>query len=97
MGEVAGTVIRPFTAGAVQEFLIYRDGHYRAISRVCTHMGCTLTFDRADQAFPCPCHSAAFSLNCTQRFGPHLYRDMLPALPGIAVRVQGASLQVWAA
>ena len=95
--EVLHGVIRPFTAGAVQGFLINRDGHYRALSRICTHMGCALTFDRADQSFACPCHGAAFALNGVQRFGPHLYRDVLPALPTIDVRVQGPSIQVWAA
>lgn len=97
VGEVPSGAIRPFTAGAVQGFLLNRNGNYHALSRVCTHMGCALTFHRADQSFVCPCHGAAFTLNGVQRFGPHLYRDALPALPEIDVRVRGDSVQVWAA
>jgi Rieske Fe-S protein len=97
VAEVPGDTIRPFTAGALQGFLINRGGQYRALSRICTHMGCTLTFDRSGQSFVCPCHAAEFALNGRQRFGPHLYREALPALPEIQVRIQGDSIQVWAA
>lgn len=95
VAEVPDGVIRPFTAGAVQGFLINRGGTYRALSRLCTHMGCTLGFDRRVQSFVCPCHGAVFALNGRQRVGAGQFRLALPPLPGIRVRVEGDSIQVW--
>jgi nitrite reductase/ring-hydroxylating ferredoxin subunit len=97
VAEVPSHAVRPFTAGAVQGFLINRGGHYRAFSRICTHMGCTLTFHRSEQSLVCPCHRANFALNGRQLFGPNRYPQVLPRLPEIDVRVQGHSIQVWAA
>jgi len=93
--EVPNGVIRPFTAGAVEGFLFNREGTYRALSRLCTHMGCTLGFDRREQSFVCPCHGADFGLNGRQRLGASQFRLTLPPLPGIRVRVEGESIQVW--
>lgn len=95
VAEVPNGVIRPFSAGAVQGFLINRGGSYRALSRLCTHMGCTLGFDRRGSAFVCPCHGAEFALDGRQRFGASQFRLTLPPLPEISVRVQGDSVQVW--
>jgi nitrite reductase/ring-hydroxylating ferredoxin subunit len=97
IAEVPNGVIRRFTAGAVEGFLINREGTYRALSRLCTHMGCTLGFDRREQSFVCPCHGAVFGLNGRQRLGTNQFRLTLPRLPEISVRVHGDSIQVWAA
>jgi nitrite reductase/ring-hydroxylating ferredoxin subunit len=88
--------ITAFTAGAVQGFLLNRSGQYRALSRICTHMGCTLQFQHSDQAFVCPCHGAEFNTNGQMRYEPRRYPFELPPLPEINVRVHGDSVQVWA-
>jgi thiosulfate dehydrogenase [quinone] large subunit len=36
-------------------------GGYRAFTAVCTHAGCTVDFQTADQQFSCPCHGGVFS------------------------------------
>lgn len=87
--------IRPFTAGAVQGFLIHRKGNVRAMSRICTHMGCALKFERNEQAFVCPCHGAEFDLQGHSRYGPGGYGSALPPLPGIKTRVNGGTVEVW--
>jgi glycine/D-amino acid oxidase-like deaminating enzyme/nitrite reductase/ring-hydroxylating ferredoxin subunit len=43
---------------------VYRDdaGAVHAVSPVCTHMGCTVTFNTAEITWDCPCHGSRF--NC---------------------------------
>lgn len=86
--------IKPFTAGAVQGFLINRGGKIRALSRICTHMGCLLNYSGDEQAFICPCHGAEFNLYGRLRYGPDKYGQPLPPLPPIDVRVRDRSIEV---
>jgi len=69
-----GTVIEAgpagaFAAGSVTafprgQFYLCRtaDGGFLAISRKCTHLGCTVPWDEATQRFACPCHASVFDL-----------------------------------
>ncbi len=95
MADLPEGAIQPFTAGSVQGFLINNGGHIRALSRICTHMGCTLTFVRDEQAFMCPCHGAEFDMYGQVRYGPHQYTQKLPPLPPLGVRVTGEAVEVW--
>ncbi|MEW6444049.1 MAG: Rieske (2Fe-2S) protein [bacterium] len=38
------------------------DGGFLALSRKCTHLGCTLPWSPEEQRFTCPCHSSAFDI-----------------------------------
>ena len=87
--------VQPFTAGAVQGFLLNQHGTVRALSRICTHMGCTLQFDSDGQYFACPCHGAEFEMNGALRYGPRHYPIALPPLPEIRTRVNGQTIEVW--
>lgn len=53
-----GTMI-PFRTG---RFFLVRleDGGLMAISMICSHLGCTVNWDAAEQVFKCPCHSSSF-------------------------------------
>lgn len=93
--DLAEGAIQPFTAGAVQGFLINRGGHIHALSRICTHMACTLNFHGDEQAFVCPCHGAEFDMRGNVLYGPHKYDQKLPPLPKIETRVNGQSVEVW--
>jgi cytochrome b6-f complex iron-sulfur subunit len=51
------------TAFAKGQFYLVRleDGGFLALSRKCTHLGCTVPWNEADRKFACPCHASSFS------------------------------------
>ncbi len=38
------------------------DGGFMALSRQCTHLGCTVPWDAENQQFACPCHASVFDI-----------------------------------
>jgi cytochrome b6-f complex iron-sulfur subunit len=73
-GEDADTII---TAGAVERFApnsvtafvrgkFYlarlEDGGFLALSRTCTHLGCSVPWIEKEMKFACPCHGSAFDI-----------------------------------
>ncbi|MEU6511516.1 FAD-dependent oxidoreductase [Streptomyces sp. NPDC046942] len=42
---------------------VHRDdgGRLQAVSAVCTHLGCVVAFNRAEQTWECPCHGSRFA------------------------------------
>ena len=66
--RVAGPVER-FEAGSVTAFPAGRfylarleDGGFLALSRRCTHLGCTVPWVAEEGRFVCPCHASSFDL-----------------------------------
>ena len=49
-------------------FLIRQGDTFRALSAVCTHLGCTV--GRADKGYHCPCHGSSFGEDGTNTAGP---------------------------
>jgi cytochrome b6-f complex iron-sulfur subunit len=41
------------------------DGGFLALSRQCTHLGCSVPWDEAAGRFACPCHASVFDLRGT--------------------------------
>ena len=48
------------------------DGHFHAVSAVCTHVGCSIRFEATatNPGFACNCHSSRFSLRGENISGP---------------------------
>ncbi len=46
------------------------DGGFLAIYHRCTHLGCTVPWDAAQQKFICPCHSSEFDMQGTVKNAP---------------------------
>jgi cytochrome b6-f complex iron-sulfur subunit len=73
-GETADSII---TAGAVERFkpnsvtafvrskfylVRLEDGGFLALSRTCTHLGCSVPWVEKEMKFACPCHGSAFDI-----------------------------------
>jgi Rieske Fe-S protein len=63
------------------------DGAVRAYSRVCTHEGCSVSWDAGAQALICPCHGSRFDPNDD---GAVLTGPAREPLPGVDVVVDEA-------
>ena len=62
---------------------------YIALSRVCTHLGCLVNFDKEKQIFICPCHGGEYDLEGNVIKGPPP-----KPLPRFAVKVENGNLVI---
>lgn len=86
--------VRPFDLGTVAGFVSREGDVLRAVSGVCTHLGCKLKLDTPTRQLNCPCHRAAFGVR-----GQVLRHELpidLPPLPQLQVRVSDGVIQVFA-
>ena len=84
-----GGVLR-FTTDSLVGFIRHTEMGFLALSGVCTHMGCSLWWNRGDRTFDCPCHGGRFTENgWSAKSSPIAYRT----LPQIETRVESG--QVW--
>ncbi len=76
---VAGSAVR-FRAGALEGFLVNPGNRQEiyALSAVCTHMGCMLSWLKDADTFLCPCHGAQYDAAGTVISG--IARHPLPRL-----------------
>ncbi len=51
-------------------FLVNYAGKFKALSAVCTHLGCTPNWSEERNRFECPCHGSIFSDKGTNVSGP---------------------------
>ena len=63
-GSVDGFPLNSVTAFVRGKFYLCRleDGGFLAVSRTCTHLGCTVPWVDKERRFACPCHASAFDI-----------------------------------
>ena len=63
-GSAEGFARNTVTAFPRGQFYLARleDGGFLAISRKCTHLGCTVPWVEDDNRFACPCHGSTFDI-----------------------------------
>jgi Rieske Fe-S protein len=88
----AGQAMTVSTA-SVDAVIVNDGGQISAVSGICTHLGCKLQPDNADQRLACPCHQTAFSWSGKVLF----YRlKSAPAdLPRIQSRVVDGQIELF--
>ncbi|WP_279581276.1 Rieske (2Fe-2S) protein [Fodinicola feengrottensis] len=92
--EIGDGGVKPFDLGVVTGFVERTSGKLRAVSGVCTHLGCRLVLDNAQKQLNCPCHRASFAV--TGEVLRHQLPITLPPLPRLAVREIDGLVQVFA-
>ncbi|RJP93684.1 MAG: ubiquinol-cytochrome c reductase iron-sulfur subunit [Desulfobacteraceae bacterium] len=63
-GPVSSFTNNTVTAFPRGRFYLSRldDGGFLAVSRQCTHLGCTIPWEEKEKLFICPCHASAFDI-----------------------------------
>jgi len=51
-------------------YVIRRRDGFRALSSVCTHLGCVTRYEPGEETIACPCHGSRFSLDGEVLAGP---------------------------
>jgi Rieske Fe-S protein len=63
VGNVEDFEINTVTTDRVNKFYLVRqqDGAFLALSLMCSHLGCSISWDDQKNQFICPCHSSSFN------------------------------------
>jgi nitrite reductase/ring-hydroxylating ferredoxin subunit len=103
-----GSALR-FSTAAFDGFVVNDAGEVRALSSVCTHMGCNLLYRPEWRDLRCPCHGASFDLAGRLANGRRAWREEpypgdaaaypieLPDLVRPRVKVEDDAILVWTA
>jgi cytochrome b6-f complex iron-sulfur subunit len=60
IGRVNNFPVNTFTYLADRKLFVYRDHQgIRAVSAICTHLGCVI--EKSDDGFQCPCHGSCYN------------------------------------
>ncbi len=65
------------------------DGSFLALSRTCTHLGCSVPWDDKEKKFVCPCHGSTFDLT-----GSVLSPPAIRPLDYFPVRIENGLIRI---
>ncbi|HJT02566.1 MAG TPA: Rieske (2Fe-2S) protein [Pseudonocardiaceae bacterium] len=92
--ELTEGAVRSFDIGTVVGFVARSGGALRAVSGVCTHLGCRLALDAPARRLDCPCHNTSFALS--GELIAHQLPTPPPPLPQLEVREAHGEVQIFA-
>jgi menaquinol-cytochrome c reductase iron-sulfur subunit len=70
-------------------YIIKEGGKLKALSAICTHLGCTVPWDPGRNEFVCPCHGGTYSAD-----GTHISGPPRRSLDSLETKVSGGKLMV---
>jgi cytochrome b6-f complex iron-sulfur subunit len=82
-----------FSTDSVDAIVVNDGGQISAVSGICTHLGCKLQPDNADQRLTCPCHQTAFAFSGKVLF--YRLKAAPPDLPRIQSRVRNGQIELF--
>ena len=69
IGRMNNFPVNTFTYVAERKLFVYRDHQgIRAVSAICTHLGCVI--EKSDEGFQCPCHGSCYDNSGEVLSGP---------------------------
>jgi len=77
------------TASQPIVYIIKEGGQLKALSAICTHLGCTVPWDPGRNEFVCPCHGGTYSAD-----GTHISGPPRRSLDSLETKVSGGKLMV---
>ncbi|MGA8216531.1 MAG: Rieske (2Fe-2S) protein [Candidatus Sulfotelmatobacter sp.] len=77
------------TASQPIVYIIKEGGQLKALSAICTHLGCTVPWDPGRNEFVCPCHGGTYSAD-----GTHISGPPRRSLDSLETKVSGGNLMV---
>lgn len=93
LSQVPAGQVLPVSTGSMQVLVVNDGGRIRALSGVCTHLGCTLQPNPAAGRLDCPCHRTTFSLS--GRVLDYQLARSPGDLPGVESRVRNGQIEVF--
>jgi cytochrome b6-f complex iron-sulfur subunit len=93
LSELPPGTSRRFSSGSVEVVIVNDGGAIRALSAICTHLGCVLKADEARSRLDCPCHRTTFSWS--GQVISHSLSSAPPSLPAIRSRVRDGQIEVY--
>jgi len=91
LSELKEKQVVRFTAGSVEGHLVKYGHKVHALSAICSHLPCTLSYREGSNDFLCPCHDVAFN---TRGEAVNVRRPLDPLTP-IQVSINGDDVLVW--
>lgn len=91
LSELKEKQIVRFTAGSVEGHLVKYGNKVHALSAICSHLPCTLTYREGSNDFLCPCHDVSFN---TRGEAVNVRRPLDPLTP-IQVSINGDDVLAW--